>query len=148
MEIPPLRERREDIAPLLEHFTRKFAVENHRKIQGISREAVDLLTRYDYPGNVRELENIIERAVVVCRSHVISREDLAFPEAFNPEAGPTAETDPIPPGETLQQAVENLERRMIGDALLQSGTNQSQAARQLGLSERMLRYKLKKYGFK
>lgn len=148
MEIPPLRERREDIAPLLEHFTRKFAVENHRKIEGISREAVDLLTRYDYPGNVRELENIIERAVVVCRSHVISREDLAFPEAFNPEAGPTAETDPIPPGETLQQAVENLERRMIGDALLQSGTNQSQAARQLGLSERMLRYKLKKYGFK
>lgn len=148
MEIPPLRERREDIAPLLEHFTRKFAVENHRKIEGISREAVDLLTRYDYPGNVRELENIIERAVVVCRGHVISREDLAFPEAFNPQAGPAAEPDPIPPGETLQQAVESLERRMIGDALLQSGTNQSQAARQLGLSERMLRYKLKKYGFK
>ncbi len=148
MEIPPLRERREDIAPLLEHFTRKFAVENHRKIEGISREAVDLLTRYDYPGNVRELENIIERAVVVCRGHVISREDLAFPEAFNPQAGPAAEPDPILPGETLQQAVESLERRMIGDALLQSGTNQSQAARQLGLSERMLRYKLKKYGFK
>jgi transcriptional regulator with GAF, ATPase, and Fis domain len=148
MEIPPLRERREDVAPLLEHFTRKFAVENHRKIEGISREAADLLTRYDYPGNVRELENIIERAVVVCRGHVISREDLAFPEAFNLEAGPAAETDAIPLSETLQQAVENLERRMIGDALLQSGTNQSQAARQLGLSERMLRYKLKKYGFK
>ncbi|GKT08059.1 sigma-54 dependent transcriptional regulator [Desulforhabdus sp. TSK] len=148
MEIPPLRERREDIGPLLEHFTRKFALENHRKIEGISREAVDLLTRYDYPGNVRELENIIERAVVVCRGHIISREDLAFPEAFNSGSSPTVEPDPSPPGETLQQAVENLERRMIGDALLQSGTNQSQAARQLGLSERMLRYKLKKYGFK
>jgi two-component system NtrC family response regulator len=143
MTIPPLRERREDIPLLVDHFVERFARENHKRIDGVSREARDLLIRYEYPGNVRELENIVERAVVISRGSVISTEDLPFQEPpCEPEAEPEA------PGGTLNDALEALERRMLQDALEQAGSNQSQAARLLGLNERMLRYKLKKYGLK
>ena len=143
MTIPPMRERREDIPLLIDHFVERFARDNHKRIDGVSREARDLLIRYEYPGNVRELENIIERAVVISRGPVLSREDLPFQDApCEPEADPEA------PGGTLNEALEALERKMLQDALEQAGFNQSQAARLLGLNERMLRYKLKKYGLK
>ena len=143
MTIPPLRERREDIPILIDHFVEHFARGNHKKIDGVSREARDLLIRYQYPGNVRELENIVERAVVISRDAVISRGDLPFQDAScEPEADPEA------PGGTLNQALAALERHMLQDALEQARFNQSQAARLLGLNERMLRYKLKKYGLK
>jgi len=143
MAIPPLRERREDIPLLIDHFVVRFARENHKKIDGISREARDLLIRYDYPGNVRELENIMERAVVICRGSVVLRNDLPFADLLRePEAAP-----PGPDG-SLNAALEALERRMLQEALTQAAFNQSQAARLLGLNERMLRYKLRKYGLK
>lgn len=143
MAIPPLRERREDIPLLIDHFVVRFARENHKKIDGISREARDLLIRYDYPGNVRELENIMERAVVICRGSVVLRDDLPFADLLRePEATP-----PGPDG-SLNAALETLERRMLQEALAQAAFNQSQAARLLGLNERMLRYKLRKYGLK
>ena len=143
MAIPPLRERREDIPLLIDHFVVRFARENHKKIDGISREARDLLIRYDYPGNVRELENIMERAVVICRGSVVLRDDLPFADLLRePEAAP-----PGPDG-SLNAALEALERRMLQEALTQAAFNQSQAARLLGLNERMLRYKLRKYGLK
>ena len=78
MAIPPLTERKEDIHALIDHFLKRYADENGKDMEGISSEAQDLLLKYDYPGNVRELENIIERAVVICRDSVISVEDLPF----------------------------------------------------------------------
>ncbi|HOD99231.1 MAG TPA: sigma-54 dependent transcriptional regulator, partial [Syntrophales bacterium] len=80
IDLPPLRERKEDIPPLIDHFLRKYAKENGKVIKGISSEARDLLIKYDYPGNVRELENILERAVVIGRDEIISVEDLPFLE--------------------------------------------------------------------
>lgn len=145
MQIPPLRERREDIPVLIDHFAKRFALQNSKKFEGISREAHDLLIRYDYPGNVRELENIMERAIVITRGTVLSVEDLPFQEC----PGPSTDhgVDRAPAG-SLQSAVELLELRMIEDAMKKTASNQSQAARLLGLSERMLRYKLKKYKLK
>ena len=146
IRVPPLRERREDIPVLIDHFVRRFAKNNGKKIDGVSREARDALIKYDYPGNVRELENIIERAVVISRGSLLTLEDLPFQElacSDDAEAG----GEPIREA-PLQQAVESLERQMIQDALAKTASNQTQAAHLLGLSERMLRYKLKKYGLK
>lgn len=143
LKIPPLRERREDIPVLVDHFIRRFAAENRKPMEGVSREARDLLIRYDYPGNVRELENIIERAVVISHGPMISTGDLPFQESEVAEDSCEASQSG-----TLHEALENLERRMIQEALETAGFNQSQAAKLLGLSERMLRYKLKKYGLK
>jgi two-component system NtrC family response regulator len=143
LRIPALRERREDIPLLIDHFIQRFARENRKPIEAISREARDLLIKYDYPGNVRELENILERAVVISRGAILSREDLPFQQAPATDAGGITSK----PG-NLQEAVEDLERQMIREALEKAGFNQTQAAGLLGLSERMLRYKLKKYGLK
>ncbi|MDP2839319.1 MAG: sigma-54 dependent transcriptional regulator, partial [Syntrophales bacterium] len=82
MSIPPLRERKEDIPILIDHFLNRYAEENGKEIAGLSSEAQDVLLKYDYPGNVRELENIIERAVVIAREAVISVEDLPFRESM------------------------------------------------------------------
>jgi two-component system NtrC family response regulator len=142
MSVPPLRERKEDIPPLMDHFVRRYSRENGKEIREISREARDMLLKYDYPGNVRELENIIERAVVISRGPVLTMEDLPFREL--PE---TAVETQQAQGK-LKDAVEDLERRMIIEALEEAGRHQTRAAEILGLSERMLRYKLKKYGLK
>ena len=137
--IPPLRERRADITFLIDHFLRRFAEKNHKSIQGLTREARDILLRYDYPGNVRELENIIERAVVLIRDDVIGSGDLPLT---------VQELDVEDDRETsLTVAVERLERRMIREALARSDGVQTRAAAFLGMSERALRYKLTKYGF-
>jgi two-component system NtrC family response regulator len=136
--VPPLRERREDLPALIDHFVRKSAEANRKPIMGVTREARDLLLRYDYPGNVREVENLIERAVVLTRDEVIGRADLPL-TLQDPAAEPTEA-----PG--LTAAVEALERRMIREALARANGVQTRAAEALGLSERVLRYKLRKYG--
>jgi two-component system NtrC family response regulator len=138
--IPPLRERRTDLGLLIDHFLRRFADKNHKSIQGLTREARDILLRYEYPGNVRELENIIERAVVLTRDDVIGSGDLPLT---------VQELEVEDDGETsLTVAVERLERRMIREALARSDGVQTRAAELLGMSERALRYKLIKYGFR
>jgi DNA-binding NtrC family response regulator len=143
MSIPPLRERKEDIPPLIDHFLKRYAEENGREIEGLSSEAQDVLLKYDYPGNVRELENIIERAVVIAREAVISVEDLPFRESMEETtAGRKAEEG------LLRGSIEELERNLIVEAMEKAGEHQSRAAEFLGISERMLRYKLKKYGLK
>jgi two-component system NtrC family response regulator len=145
MSIPPLRERKEDIPVLIDHFLGRFAGENGKDIVGISSEARDLLMKYDYPGNVRELENILERAVVIARNEVLSLEDLPFREEMMVASPGVMPED----GEgKLRSAMENLEKQMIQDAMEKTGDHQTRAAEMLGLSERMLRYKLKKYGLK
>ena len=140
--IPPLRERRTDLVLLIEHFLRRFAEKNGKTIRGLTSEAREILLRYDYPGNVRELENIVERAVVLTRDDVIGSGDLPL-TVQEPEIadGGDRETN-------LTVAVEALERRMIRDALAQSDGVQTRAADLLGLGERGLRYKLIKYGFR
>jgi DNA-binding NtrC family response regulator len=143
MAMPALRERKEDIPVLLDHFIRRYAAENGKEIHGFSREAQDLLLKYDYPGNVRELENIVERAVVIARDPVISIEDLPFGEdaLYHGEVGKKDEG-------LLRESMEDLEKRLIVEAMEKTGDHQTKAADMLGISERMLRYKLKKYGLK
>jgi two-component system NtrC family response regulator len=140
--IPPLRERKEDIPPLCDYFIKKFAEENNKDIKGISREGFDAIMKYDFPGNVRELENIIERAVILCRGNQITLDDLPQNIFSAINVGQNIEDG----SQSLEGKVETLEKREILSALLRSGWNQSKAARQLGLTERKLRYKIQKYG--
>jgi two-component system NtrC family response regulator len=139
--IPPLRERRSDLAPLIDHFVHRFADKNGKTIRGLTAGAREVLLRYDYPGNVRELENIIERAVVLSRDDVIDSGDLPLTVQEPERADREPETN-------LTAAVEALERRMIRDALAKSNGVQTHAAELLGMGERALRYKLIKYGFR
>jgi two-component system NtrC family response regulator len=140
IQIPPLRERREDIAALLDHFLLRFTEKNRREVTGITAAARDALLRYDYPGNVRELENVVERAVLLCRGRVIDLEDL--PVALRPGERGTADAEP----RNLPDLVESIERQAIRAALERHGGVQTQAAEELGISERVLRYKMRKYG--
>jgi two-component system NtrC family response regulator len=144
LNIPPLRERKEDILPLIEYFTEKYSKENNRDKLTLSKEAVDSLIKFNFPGNVRELENVIERAVVLCRSEAITLNDLP-----NVVKGFKAENKipQIQSGNLIDQ-VEELEKKLIFDALSNANGNQSQAGRMLGLTERNLRYKMQKYGIK
>jgi two-component system NtrC family response regulator len=140
IQIPPLRERREDISLLLDHFLRNFAAKNRRDVTGLTAAARDALLKYDYPGNVRELENIIERAILLCRGRVIDLEDL--PATVRP--GQRSADEPLP--KDLPGVLADIERQAIESALERSGGVQTQAAAALGISERVLRYKMKKYG--
>ncbi len=144
IQIPPLRERREDIPPLLDHFLRKFAQKNRREVTGLTAAARDALLRYDYPGNVRELENIVERAVLLTRGRVVDLDDL--PVALRP--GEPGAAEPGTPGvpHRLPDLLAGIERQAIRAALERHGGVQTQAAAELGISERVLRYKMKKYG--
>lgn len=139
--IPPLREHRTDIRPLLDHFLKKFSEENQKQIHGISKEALDVLMKYDYPGNVRELENIIEQAVVLSRGKAIIAEDLPFSVQNLQSEDTLAKGD-------LEQRVAAYEQKLIREALQKADGVQTKAAELLGLSERNLRYKMKKLGMK
>jgi two-component system NtrC family response regulator len=140
IQVPPLRERREDIPPLLDHFLRKFAEKNRRDVSGLTAAARDALLKYEYPGNVRELENVVERAVLLCRGRVIDLEDL--PATVRP--GQRSGAAPLP--KDLPGVLADIERQAIRSALERTGGIQTQAAEALGISERVLRYKMKKYG--
>jgi two-component system NtrC family response regulator len=140
--LPPLRDRREDIPLLIDHVLQTYSEKNRRPVPGISKEARDLLLQYSYPGNVRELENVIERSVVVSRGDTITTRDLPLQvrEALR-EAALGLEDK----GRTLDAMVEGMERDLIVRALEEHGWVQTKAARSLGISERVLRYKMKKY---
>jgi len=136
--LPTLRERKGDIMLLADHFLEKYNMQNDKNIGRISTPAIDMLVSYHWPGNVRELENCMERAVLVCRDSVIRAENL-------PPSLQTAEQVGRSPATTLPGAVENLEREMILDALKAAGGHQGRAARMLGLTARMLGYKIRRY---
>jgi len=142
MLIPPLRERKEDIPTLIDHYLKVFSQENGQNIKKLTAEARDLLLKYDYPGNVRELINILERAVVIARDDYITSDDLPF----SPSPRMSGQAQKL--NGTLRESLENLEKQLIEEAMSKTDLNQTQAAEILGMSERMLRYKLKKYGFK
>lgn len=137
--LPPLRERKSDIILLADHFLEKYNRENSKKIGRISTPAIDMLTSYHWPGNVRELESCIERAVLVCNDDVIRAEHL-------PPSLQTAVQPGRSSGTTLSGSVENLEREMILEALKSTKGHQGNAAKQLGITLRMLGYKILKYG--
>ena len=137
--LPPLRERKSDILLLAEHFLEKYEKEHGKHIKRISTPAIDMLMSYHFPGNVRELENAIERAVLVCDSSVIHGHHL-------PPTLQTAEVSGTETRLTLASAVAAFERDLIIDTLKSTGGNVAAAARQLGSTERILGYKIKKYG--
>ena len=139
MSLPPLRERKEDLTALIDHYLEKFARENGKKNQGLTAEARDLLLKYDYPGNIRELVNIMERAVVIAREDYITVGDLPFKnESFNNFS------DRNISGSLLEMR-EELEKNLIIEAMAKADNNQTKAAVKLGMTRRMLRYKIKKY---
>lgn len=145
LEIPPLRNRRQDIQSLLEHFLNVYAKENKKKKFSFSKEAWELLTRYDYPGNVRELQNIIQRAVILSRHEIITTNELPLILKKPPDENTLSSKNII---RTLPEQVDQLEKDQIFEALRTNNNNQSKAAKQLGISERNLRYRLKKWGVK
>ncbi len=145
INVPPLRKRKSDIPLLVDYFLKKYAAENNKKMTGISKEAMDLLMKYNYPGNVRELENIIEQSVVLSRSEIITVRDL--PMTVIGGHSESKKTDPFGEG-TFIERVEAFERALIEQALEQAQGVQTQAARILGITERHLRYKLQKYRMK
>ena len=140
--LPPLRERREDIPLLIDHFLQKYSQKNRRPVPKVSKEARDLLLQYPYPGNVRELENIIERSVVISRGDIITTRDLPFQVR---EGVKEASLGFESKGRSLNDMLEGMERDLIVKALDEHGGVQTKAARSLGISERVLRYKMKKY---
>ena len=141
IDIPPLRERREDIPFLAEHFVKKFARDVGGRIESISEAAIQKLMQYHWPGNVRELENVIERSMVLSSGPVLEPEDMKLDNAPR-RAAPAVETGFLPDGMTLDQ----FEQSIIREALNRAGGNKSQAARLLGLTRNALRYRLSQMG--
>jgi Nif-specific regulatory protein len=137
--MPPLRERKTDILLLADHFLEKYARENSREIRRFSTPAIDMQMAYHWPGNVRELENCIERAVLVCDGGVIHSYHLP------PTLQTGSESDTLP-DLSLEEAVANLEREMIIDALKNTRGNITRAAEILKTTVRIFSYKTKKYG--
>lgn len=139
VHIPPLRKRKEDIIPLAEHFLRKFSKALNKPVIGISEEARYLLLNYNWYGNVRELENVIERAVVLTRHNVISPQDL-------PENISGVKQETVSSQEPMVPTLEELEKQHIENVLRITKGNLSKAANILGIHRNTLRLKLKKFG--
>jgi two-component system, NtrC family, response regulator PilR len=148
IQLPPLRERAEDIAPLAEHFLAKYRDQMGKSIAGLSQESMALLEAYEWPGNIRELENVIERAVALEKSSAILPESL--PEHVMKRAPRTAVSPGALPesGFDLEEHVKDLERDYIAQALRKAGGVQVKAAELLGMSFRSFRYYAKKYNLK
>jgi two-component system response regulator PilR (NtrC family) len=147
IRLPPLRERREDLPLLVDHFLRKFSAEHGCKVAGVDPEAMQALMAYHFPGNVRELENLIERAVILATGDRLALD--AFPSLGRlSAAAPSLTNAPLVPesGLDLERVVEDFERSIIISALERTGGNRTEAARLLGVSFRSLRYRLSKLG--
>lgn len=138
--VPPLRKRREDIPPLVDHFIRIYSEREKKKIEAISAEAMNLLFLYSFPGNIRELENFIERAIVFCDGTSLTTADL--PLFLKDKKEEQIENEAA----SLTDKVRRLEIREIKKALFEKKGTKSKAAKMLGITERMLSYKMKIYG--
>jgi Nif-specific regulatory protein len=137
--MPPLRERRTDMLLLADYFLEKYAKENQKDIRRLSTPAIDMLMQYHWPGNVRELENCIERAVLLCEEGVIHGYHL-------PPTLQTAEESDTLPDRSLDDAVANLEREIVIDALKTTRGNMAKAAQLVHTTERKFAYKAKRHG--
>lgn len=140
LNVPPLRKRKEDIPMLAQHFLQQFVAQNSKKIKGFTPQAMEKLLKYSWPGNIRELMNAVERAVVLSRMEYIDADELLLIMADNPVDG-KSEQSKLPDNVPLEE----MEKRAILDALEASGRNKSEAARRLGITRKTLRKKLEKY---
>jgi DNA-binding NtrC family response regulator len=143
IDIPPLREHKEDIPDLVNHFLARFAADNEKDIEGITPAAQGALMEYHWPGNIRQLENMVERAVALSAGRTIDVADIHLDSVPGKGATASAASDNfLPEGMTLEQWEDN----MVREALRRAEGNKSQAARLLGLSRNALRYRLGKIG--
>jgi two-component system, NtrC family, response regulator HydG len=139
--MPPLRERKEDIPPLADHFLTVYREKNRKPLKAISGKALDLLVRYDWPGNIRELENCIERAVIMAKEEMITPVDFP-PHIQRLSREGDKEGSAIPYGMSLAE----MEKELIVKTLAETGGNRTRAAGVLGINRRTLQNKLKEYG--
>ncbi len=137
IQLPPLRERREDIPVLAEHFLKHYAAKNHRAVRQILPEALDLLMRYNWPGNIRELENAIERGVIIAQGELLTPDEL--PIALRQNTQSTHDT-------ANTGSLKDMEREHISRTLAQVASNRTQAAKILGITRKTLQNKIKEYG--
>ena len=135
IDLPPLRERKEDISALVQHFLKKFNEKRKKNVAGISDEAMRLLERYGWPGNVRELENAIERAVVIAEGSVIQPDDLLYPGLTS-----NVDSEHAPKGRLA-----DIENEEIGKALERFNGHKGKAAEYLGINRKTLREKIRKH---
>ncbi len=145
IKVPPLRERKEDIPLLVEHFLRKYTEENQKFVKGVDRRAMDALVKYSWPGNIRELENTIERAVVFTRYETITLKDLPQKIASIVLDDLAEQEIPTELNDLSSMKLSELERLAVLNALKQENWNQTRAAKRLGITRRQLRTKMIKY---
>jgi len=141
VSLPALRDHRADIPFLVEYFIKKYATKNRKPIASITGEAMSRIMRYPFPGNVRELENVLERGVVLCRGEYLTETDIFLPD----EGDKNEEASPLLAG-GYDEAMGAFEKDFLSRILERSGHNKSAAARELGINERRLRYRLKVLG--
>jgi two-component system, NtrC family, response regulator PilR len=146
LHIPPLRERADDIPLLAEHICARLATNLGMKTPNLTEEALSTMRGYAFPGNVRELENILERALTLCNGTEVTAQDLQLPRHYTEEEDDESETFTEGGGESLDDYLERVERAAIESALSKTNQNKTAAARLLGISFRALRYKLEKLG--
>ena len=144
IDVPPLRERREDIPVLIEYFLKKHTKNTARLVRGLTPETKKLMNEYSWPGNVRQLESAIERAILLSEGDLITHEDL--PTEVRQEVGPASEGAFKLPAEGIN--FEDVERHLITQAMEQTDYNITRAAKLLGLTFRTLQYRLEKFGIK
>jgi len=140
--LPPLRERKEDIPELAKHFIEKYSLDTGKKINGISPEGLSMLQRYSWPGNIRELENCIERAIIFCQGSVIQPQHLLFGDGST-VAPSTATTAPA--GDDLR-TLQEVEKEHVANVLRYHKYNQTRAALTLGIDRKTLRNKIREFG--
>ncbi|MFV3330723.1 sigma-54-dependent transcriptional regulator [Pseudomonas sp. NY15437] len=143
LRVPPLRERREDIPLLTDRVLKRLAGDSGLPAASVSPEALEKLKSYRFPGNVRELENMLERAYTLCENDVIQPHDLRLAETSTPDSGGEASLAQI---DNLEDYLEDIERKLIMQALEETRWNRTAAAQRLGLTFRSMRYRLKKLG--
>jgi two-component system response regulator HydG len=141
--VPPLRERKEDVPLLAQHFLKIFAERNRKTLKGFTPRAMDRLLHYPWPGNVRELMNSVERGVVLSRADILDEQDVAPVLETQTLEAPASQAAAAAGGET---SLESVEKATILKTLEEAGGNKSEAARRLGITRRTLHLKLKKYG--
>jgi DNA-binding NtrC family response regulator len=144
IEMPPLRERREDIELIADHFTREFSKKNNKKIKGISREAMEILRTYHWPGNIRELQNVIERATSLTDNHYITPSDLQEHLSENSHSGSDGED--LPFKSAKRKWLESFEKKYFSDLLKEFNGNISRAAQKAGIDRKTIYRIMKRHG--
>ncbi len=146
VEVPPLRDRKDDIRMLAEHFVEKLQARTRSNVTAIDPEALKRLEEYDWPGNVRELENVIERGLVLAEGDILMESDLPFLANLGDARGMKLAGNALGDGMDLGRTMDGIEERLVRQALARTGGVKAEAARLLGIKKGTLQYKIDKYG--